>query len=57
VSYSGRQFVVYEEGSQIRVTEDVGNDVRVDLLSGSLDQETLLQIAASTHLDLSVPTG
>jgi hypothetical protein len=57
VSYDGRQFVVYEEGSQIRVTEDVGNDLRVDVLSGSLDQETLLQIASSTHFDLSVPSG
>lgn len=57
VSLDGRQLVVHEEGSQIRVTEDVGNNHRVDVLSGSLDQETLLQIAASTHFDPHVPTG
>lgn len=57
MTYDGRQFVVYEEGSQIRVAEEVGNDIRVDVLSGSLDQETLMQIAASTIFDPSVPTG
>jgi hypothetical protein len=57
MTYDGRQFVVYEEGSQIRVTEEVGNDIRVDVLSGSLDEETLLQIAASTIFDPGVPTG
>lgn len=44
---SGRELVVYDEGSRIRVTEDVGNDTRIDVLSGSLDQETLLQVAES----------
>ncbi len=53
----GRRFVVYEEGSQTRVTEEVGNDVRVDVLSGSLDRDTLLQIAASTIFNPTVPTG
>jgi hypothetical protein len=57
LTYDGRQFVVYEEGTQIRVTEEVGNDIRLDVLSGSLDQETLLQIAASTIFEPSVPTG
>ena len=44
----GRDFVVYDEGPQMRVTEDVGNDTRVDVVSGSLDRETLLRIAEST---------
>ncbi len=46
VSVSGREFVVYDEGSQIRVTESVGNGIRIDVLSGSLNRETLLEIAA-----------
>ncbi|MGH8923992.1 MAG: hypothetical protein ACRDWA_05025 [Acidimicrobiia bacterium] len=42
-----REFTVYNEGNQIRVTEDVGNDSRIDVLSDSLDTERLLRIAES----------
>lgn len=47
VTLSGREFVVYDEGNQIRVTEDLGIGIRIDVLSGSLNRETLLEIAAS----------
>lgn len=47
VTRGDRWFVVYDEGSQIRVTEEAGNDVRVDVVSDSLDVDTLLRIAES----------
>jgi hypothetical protein len=47
ITDGGREFVVYDEGDQIRVTEDVGDDIRIDVLSGSLDLDTLLEVAAS----------
>ncbi|HZD23736.1 MAG TPA: hypothetical protein VE569_10105 [Acidimicrobiia bacterium] len=52
----GRHFVVYDEGTQIRVTEDVGDDTRVDVVSGSLDRKTLLQIAESITYEPVLPT-
>ncbi len=51
VNSDGREFVVYAESSKTRVTEDVGNETRVDVLSGSLDQDTLLLIAKSTTFE------
>jgi hypothetical protein len=47
VSRDGRQFVVYDSAREIRVTEDVGNGVRLDVVSGSLDREILLRVADS----------
>ncbi len=47
VTRSGRVFAVYDERADTRVTEDVGNDTRVGVLSDSLELDTLLQIAES----------
>lgn len=51
VTRGDREFVVYDEGAQIRVTEDVGNDTRIDVLSDSLDTDTVLRIAESITYD------
>jgi len=47
VSRAGRQFVAFDLEREIRVTEAVGNDVRLDVVSASLDEETLLRVAES----------
>lgn len=42
-----REFTIYNEGDEVRITEDVGNEVRVDVVSSSLDADTLMRIAES----------
>lgn len=51
VTRGGREFIIYDEGNQARITEDVGNDVRVDVVSDSLDTDTLMRIAESVTYD------
>jgi hypothetical protein len=47
VTRGSREFIIYDEGSWTRVTEAVGDDTRVDVLSNALDTETLLEVAES----------
>lgn len=54
LSRGGRDFVVYDSGTEVRVTEDLGNDIRIDVVSASLDTETLLRIAESVAFDPTV---
>lgn len=42
-----REFTIYDEGTQTRITEGVGSDIRVDVVSDSLDTDTLMRIAES----------
>jgi hypothetical protein len=51
VTRGERVFTIYDEGSQIRVSEEVGNDTRVDVVSDSLDIDTLMRIAESVTYD------
>lgn len=45
LSVEGRDFVVNDSGSEARVAEGVGGDIRLDMVSFSLDAETLLRTA------------
>lgn len=54
VARGGHEFVVYDEGARIRVTEELGNDIRLDVLGDSLDTDTLLRIAESVTYDPDV---
>jgi hypothetical protein len=47
----GHVFTVIREGHQHRVLRDIGNDVRVEVVSGSVDAETLLSIAEDISHD------
>jgi len=42
-----REFGVYDEGEWTRLSEDVENDTRIDVLSNTLDVETLVRVAES----------
>ena len=47
----GNVFTVIREGHQHRVLRDIGNDVRVEVVSRSVDEETLLSIAEDISRD------
>src|SRR5665811_1486268 len=49
VERAGRTFTVID--GETRILEDVGNDIRVETVSDSLDTETLLRIAESVTYD------
>jgi hypothetical protein len=51
VNRSGREFTVVEDTGETRILEEVGNGIRVEVVSASLDSETLLRIAESTSYD------
>lgn len=46
-----REFTIYDEGNQTRITDDVGHAIRVDVVSDSLDTNTLMRIAESVTYD------
>ena len=49
VTRGGRVFTVLE--GETRILEEVGSGIRIEVVSRSLDAETLLQIAESVHYD------
>ncbi len=51
ISRGEREFDVYEEGARLRVTEEVGDGFRVDVLADQLDLATLLHVAESVTFD------
>lgn len=51
VNRAGREFTVVEATAETRILEDVDNGIRVEVVSASLDPETLLRIAESTSYD------
>lgn len=51
VTRGDREFTIYDERNQARITEDVGSDIGVDVVSDSLDTDTLMRIAESVTYD------
>jgi hypothetical protein len=51
VTRADRDFTVVLGTREIRILEDVGNGIRVEVVSPSLDSETLLAIAESVTYD------
>jgi hypothetical protein len=51
VTGGGREFTIVEETTQTRVLEEVGSGIRIEVVSASLDPETLLRIAENTSYD------
>ena len=51
VTRGDREFTIYDEGNQTRITEGLESDIRVDVVSDSLDTETLMRIAESVTYD------
>jgi hypothetical protein len=51
VTRAGRDFTVVEATRETRILEDVGNGIRVEVVSASLDSETLLAVAESVTYD------
>jgi hypothetical protein len=51
VTRAGRDFTVVEDTAETRILEKVGNGIRIEVASPSLDSETLLRIAESTSYD------
>ena len=49
----GRMFTLVEDTSGTSVLEDAGDDIRIEVVSSSLDSETLLRIAESVSFDLN----
>ena len=52
-----RQFTVVEYTREIRVVEDLGGDIRVEVVSSTLDAETLIPIAESVISHLTAQLG
>lgn len=51
VTRDGRVFTLIRDGNETRVLKDIGNNVRVEVVSGSVDTETLLSIAEGISRD------
>jgi hypothetical protein len=47
----GRAFTLVEDTSGTSVFEEAGGDTRIEVMSSSLDSETLLRIAESVSFD------
>ena len=51
VTRAGREFTLIEDTGETRILEDVADGIRVEVVSPSLDSETLLRIAQSISYD------
>jgi hypothetical protein len=54
---NGREFIVYDSSTEIRVTQDIGNNIRIDVVSSTLDPATLLQVAESVQIQANTTSS